>query len=77
MIPSFIFRKRGSSAIGRPSRLRKTCDGSGTENCRAKSISRSSMKPSIRSLTRRSTGSVSSATRLGVNSGSRILRNLR
>ena len=42
MTPSFIFRNRGSSSIGRPNSVRNTCDGNGVENCAEKSISSSS-----------------------------------
>ena len=52
MMPSFMVRKRSSSSRGRPSRVRKTCEGNGTENSLAKSTSPWSMKPSMRSLTR-------------------------
>ena len=67
-------RKRGNSSKGSPSSVRNTCDGNGTENSAAKSISSRSMNPSIRSLTSAVSGSSSSAICRGAKIGSRILR---
>ena len=51
--PSFIARKVPRSSIGSPNMLRNTCDGNGVENRWTKSISGSSMKPSISSFDQR------------------------
>ena len=74
MIPSFMARNRSSSSSGRPSRVRKTCEGKGTENSRAKSTSPLSMKRSIRSLTRTATSPSIIVMRRGAKIGSSSLR---
>ncbi len=57
--------------------VRKTCDGNGSEKRAVKSISSSSMNPSMSSLTSLSMGSVRACMRLGAKRGSRILRYFR